>query len=138
MSIVDAVLMVGIFAVSFFVGGCSSQLELASGSMTYMKCHWAFMACGFIAIIGFASSLVCSFAKGMEARRMIAFVTLVTFAIIAIIPSGIGIGICAGADMACHMTGYATWAMCAVGAILSIIQMVRSDPASSERPKMQL
>lgn len=135
---VQLLFMAAIFAVCALLGGCDSQVELASGAATYMKCHWTFVACSVFAVAGFVIALVAQTAKEAQARRFLAVALIAVFAAIAYLPTPLGVGICASADMACHLAGYLTWGLCAAGIILALIQAVKADPASAERPKMQL
>lgn len=138
LSAIQLLFMAAIFAVCALLGGCDSQVELANGSATYMKCHWTFVACSAFAVAGFAIAWVTQMAKEAQARRFLAIALIAVFAAIAFLPTPLGIGICASADMACHLAGYLTWGLCAAGIILALIQLAKADPASPERPKMQL
>lgn len=132
------ILTVGIFCVSSFIGGCTSQLELASGSIAPMKCHWTMVAVSFIAIIGCASALCTLLAKGMEARRMTASLTIVTCVIMATLQTDVAIGLCANTDMACHGTALVNWILMSASVILAVLQIMNADPKAKTKPKMQL
>ena len=132
------ILMVGIFCVSTFIGGSTGQLELASGSTTFMKCHWTMIAVSFTAIIGCTSALCTLLAKGVEARRMTAVLTVVTCIIMATLQTDIAIGLCTNADMACHMTALVNWILMAASIILAVLQIMNANPEAKAKPKMQL
>ncbi len=137
-SAVVLILMVGIFCVSTFIGGCTGQLELTSGATTFMKCHWTMIAVSFTAIIGCASALCTLLAKGVEARRMTAVLTVVTCIIMATLQTEVGIGLCAKADMACHMTALVNWILMAAAVVLAVLQIMNADPEAKAKPKMHL
>lgn len=138
LSAVNLLIMAIIFAVSALLGGCDTQLELANGNMTFMKCHWAFVGGSFLAVVGFAAALLMGFSKEAQAKRFLAIVLLVAYALVALIITDAGIGICASSEMDCNLTALITWIACVAGAILTILQIIRADAEAAEKPKMQL
>ena len=136
--IVAAAVMAGITGVSAALGGCPTMLELASGNMVPMKCHWTFVACTFIGIIGVATGLAGLLCKEKTGRRAIALSYIVCAAIIACMPTSFAIGLCADATMHCHGTAHIVWALAAVAVVVGVVQLVKADPDKVKLPKQQL
>ncbi len=136
--IIAAVVFAGISVVSAALNGCSAMVELASGNSMPMKCHWTFVACAFIGIIGIAIALLGIACKDKSGRRVIGALSVVCAAVVACIPAPFGIGLCAAAGMHCYYTAYAVWALCALAAIIGIVQLVKADPSMANLPKQSL
>ena len=132
---IGAVVMAAIATVSAVMGGCTTMLELASGSSMPMKCHWTFVADTFIGIIGIVIALAAIICKEQSGRRAAAIGYIVTAAVAACMPASFGIGLCANAEMHCHSTATIVWALCAVAVVVGIVQIVKANPASAELPK---
>lgn len=133
--VIGAVIMAAIAAVSAVMGGCDTMLELANGNSVPMKCHWTFVADTFIPIIGVVVALMAITCKEQSGRRAAAVGYIVVAIIAACMPASFGIGLCGMADMHCHATAHIVWALCAVAAVIGIVQIVKSNPAAADMPK---
>lgn len=132
------VIMLAIVVLSVALGGCTGMLELANGNTTFMKCHWTFVSMTIAASAGALIALCSIFCKTKEARRMGAISVLILLAAVVVLPSPLGIGVCASLDMHCHMTVWATCGLAAVAAFITIAQLIKADPKAAELPKMEL
>ena len=136
--LIGAIAMAAIAIASATLGGCAGQLQLAEGGSAPMKCHWAFVADTFIGILGAIIALLgiaCTEASG---RRASAISLIACAAIAALIPTSMAIGICAMSDMHCHETARIVWVLCAIAAIVGIIQAVKANPDTAKLPKRTL
>ena len=138
LGIVPIVCMVAIVAVSAAMGGCGSSLELASGGTAPMRCAWAFSATALVGIAGAIAAALALAASNVQARRIAAALTLAIAVVIAVLLSPVGIGVCTGAAMDCHVSAYAVWALSAIAAVFALVQIAKADPAAADRPKMSL
>ncbi len=135
MCVIGAVVMAGVSIVSSVMGGCDSMVELASGNSTFMKCHWTFVADTYIGGLGVVVALMGATCKDQSGRRMAGLVLVATALAAACMPAWFAIGLCADASMHCHATAMAVWALCAVAAIIGIVQIAKSRPAAVAGPK---
>lgn len=133
--IIGAVVFAAISLVSAVMGGCQTMVELASGSSAPMKCHWTFVADTFIGIIGIVIALMGITCKDQSGRRATGVGAIAVAIIAACMPASFGIGLCAMPDMHCHTTALFVWVLCAVAAIIGIVQVVKSNPAAADLPK---
>ena len=134
---VECVVMAAIVAVSFISGGCSTLIECTGGSFP-MKCHWAFVACGFVGIAGLVTALS-ALACTERASRRVAAVSLLAETVIAVLlTTPVGIGLCASPEMHCHLTAHLVWPLCAASAVLALVMFAKTDPGLAEKPKMRL
>lgn len=133
--VLGAAVMVAIACVSAVMGGCDTMVELANGNSAPMKCHWTFVADTFIPLVGVVIALMAVTCKDQSGRRA-AGVGLIAVALVAAcMPASFGIGLCASPDMHCHTTAAIVWALCAIAAIIGIVQIVKSNPAAADLPK---
>lgn len=128
--IIGAAVMAAVSCVAAFFGGCPATLELASGNNVPMKCHWTFVADSFIGIIGVAVALMAATCKDQSGRRAAAVGFIATAIVAACMPAPFGIGLCADSAMHCHGTALIVWALCAVAAVIGVVQVVKSRPAA--------
>lgn len=133
--IIGAVAFAAIALASAVIGGCNSMVELANGGSTPMKCHWTFVADTFIGIAGAVITLMGMTCKEQTGRRTVGVSVIVIALIAACMPTSFGIGLCAMAGMQCQATALAVWALCAIAAIIGIVQVVKSNPAAADLPK---
>lgn len=133
--IVAAVAMAAVALVSTFMGGCDSFVKLENGSNMPMKCHWTFVADTYIGIIGVVIALMGATCKDQSGRRATGVGLIAVALMAACMPASFGIGLCADAAMHCHETATAVWVLCAVAAIVGIVQIVKSRPAVDEGPR---
>jgi hypothetical protein len=121
---------------SFAMGGCSTCIETASGACVPMRCHYAFIASGFMCLVGAVASAVNLPGLEAAAHRTVATVefacALFTFAAIQ------AIGICGDASMHCHQTLHVVLPCLAAAAILAVVQLVKADSKAAQKPKMRL
>lgn len=136
-SIVLAVVMAAAWLVSFGIGGCDKLIECESGSFP-MRCHWAFIACGYLCFCGVVTAVYGISCKTKEARCALMTVCGVETLAAAVIVSPLGIGLCGTVGMHCWQTAYITWALNAVAFIITIVMYTKADPAKGELPKMEL
>lgn len=133
--VIGAVVMAAIAIVSAVMGGCDTMVELANGNSAPMKCHWTFVADTFIPIIGVVVALMAITCKDQSGRRAAAVGYIATALVAACMPASFGIGLCAMSEMHCHSTAAIVWALCAIAAIVGIVQVVKSNPAAADLPK---
>lgn len=136
--IVGAVAMAAIAVVSGVLGGCSTAVELANGSSMPMKCHWTFVADAFVGVAGAVIALTAITCKEQTGRRAMGVALVMCALVAACLPTSLGVGLCANAEMHCHMTAAIVWVLCAVSAVVGIMQIVKSEPRDSELPKRSL
>ena len=137
-SIIAAIVMAAISAASAFMGGCDALLELANGNSMPMKCHWTFVACTFIGLIGVVIALAGITCKGKFGRRVTGIDYIACALVIACMPAPFGIGLCANAEMPCHTTALVVWALCVIAVVIGVIDIVKCKPKSEELPKRSL
>lgn len=83
---------------------CEKLLTLASGTKVHMVCNWtgrAEVIMGFIVIV---TSLLILISKKEASKRALGIMLGILGVAIIIIPTSIGIGICANPSMDCHTT----------------------------------
>ncbi len=136
--VLNLICIAAVVVVAHVMGGCDHMLETTTAGQVPMKCHWSFVAVGYTGIIGIVSTLFGITGKRTGARRVAACITIVTCVIVALFPTDLVIGICANSEMHCHTTAYVVWALAAVSAILSIVQIIGANSEKADRPKMTL
>lgn len=136
--LISAIVFAAISIVSAFLGGCPSTLTLSSGGNVPMKCFWAFTADSYIGLIGIVIALVGMTCKDQSGRRATGVSLIAVAAVAACIPAPFCIGLCAMPDMHCHTTAHIVWALCAIAAIIGIVQIAKSNPATANLPKRSL
>lgn len=122
-----------VFAVLF--GGCEGMIETAQGGEVPMKCHWTHIAAGWIALVPIACGIGGLFVKDKAGRRALAVAAAAGAICLFVIPSNMGIGVCAMKEMSCHTMagGLKVAAFCLMAA--AVIQLVCSG--MSDRPKRE-
>ena len=129
--IAGAVVFAAISLVSAVMGGCDTMVELANGNSAPMKCHWTFVADTFIGIIGVVVALMGATCKDQSGRRATGVGAIAVALVAACMPASFGIGLCAMPDMHCHTTALVVWVLCAVAAVVVVVQVVKSRPTAS-------
>ena len=133
-SLIPCICMIAIIGVSVFLGGCDKLIECTTADVP-MRCHWAYKGTAVLGALGLVASACTAFAKGKEARRLLAACTLATAAATAFCLTSAGIGICPG-GMECQGNAPIVWGLSAVSALASAVQMVKADPEQAELPKL--
>ena len=139
--IVSAIEVVALLALTIWAavsGGCTTQVELASGNSMPMKCFWTFRAVPFVGAVGTVAALLALFAKTLEGRRFSAIVAAVAAIVTMLLPTSFGIGLCANAEMHCHTTALGVWVLGAVAIVLALVQIAKADPEAASKPKLKL
>jgi hypothetical protein len=146
-ALILVLMLAGVF-VSIYPGGCDTLIPAETGDFP-MKCHWAFVATTVLFLVGAVAALASLMLKTLEGRRVAAVGILLLLVAIAVMPSPLGIGICAssgdasmtlcmvdGGGMDCHTTAPIVWAICACAAIIAIFQFIKADPAAVKKPRL--
>ena len=81
---------------------CQKLIELKSGNMAHMSCHYTGQAEVYLGILTLIISLMIFFSRG-GARRYLGFVLAALGVMVILMPTHLGIGICMS-PMACHTT----------------------------------
>ena len=139
--VISAVEVVALAALTIWAavsGGCTTQVELASGAGMPMKCFWTFKAVPVVGAVGVVSALLALFAKTREGRRFCSVVTACAAIAAMLVPTSLVIGLCANPEMHCHTTALGVWVIGAIGVVVAIVQVAKADPDAAERPKMAL
>lgn len=118
--------------VSYVLGGCSTQLDLASGGTMPMKCHWTFYAVILTSLIGIALIVCATYVNERMARLCCMIGVLVTIVVICLIMTSIGIGVCGKSGMHCHTTRAIVFGCMAVSAVVTIISFVKVKKENTE------
>ena len=115
---ISAVMLVG---VKFLVPVCSGMVEMASGTQTFMKCHYTSVAVTFFAVL----LLVNSIAAVVGIQAFVPGIVAIAGAVLVflVFSDNMGIGICAKPEMACHMTA-PVMKLCAVLEIFAGVAMI--------------
>lgn len=83
---------------------CDHLLTLASGTKVHMACHWTGRAEVIMGFIVMVASLLILMSKKEASKRALGIMLGIFGVAIIIIPTSIGIGICANPSMDCHTT----------------------------------
>lgn len=120
-----------VFAAGF--GGCDGMIETAQGGEVPMKCHWTQSAAAWLALIPAACGIGGFLVRDKAGRRALGAVLGISAVCQFVIPSDMGIGVCAMKGMACHTMagGLKAAAVCLL--IAAVIQLIR--PGAGERPR---
>lgn len=137
LSVIPLACTAAIAGASFLVGGCDKLIECASGSFP-MRCHWAFVACGIIGLLGLISSTCALAAKGREGRLIAAAGTFAAAAACFLCLSSAGIGLCQNAEMACHQTALAVRILAGCAGAAALAQMAKAGDNEESLPKLKL
>lgn len=133
-----AALFVVIFGVALGLGGCPGTIETAVGGAVPMKCHWAFLAVAWTSPLGVIAGLLACFGRTCEGRRVACILAMAVAAVVAGLPSPLGVGICSAADMGCQLTAILVWAFAALAFVASALLALKADPAAAAKPKRSL
>ncbi len=131
------VLLVAISAVATAIGGCDKQVETAAGGQMPMKCHWAMIAVALIAWPGLFSNIAATYSKESLVRRIATFGHAAS-ALMILADLYYSIGICASAEMQCHMSALAITILCAITVVLDIVLIILAKPKDDNEPKMKI
>ena len=102
------------------MGGCSTPVELASGSTMPMKCHWTFVAVSSVSVIGIVLSACILIFRDKKITYALTIALVFTMVVIGFLVSDYGIGVCTHSDAHCRTTMNAILACCLVGLVCSI------------------
>jgi hypothetical protein len=123
-----------------------------------MRCHWSFLATSVLFGVGALGSLGQFTLTTKEGRRVAAVAFLLLAATAGFLPSPLGIGICSsdggaqsladggemmtlcmvdGGSMDCQITAPLIWGVCALVALIAIIQWAKADPDGAVKPRFQ-
>lgn len=91
---------------------CGGMMTLENGNQAHMRCFYSGQALAILGIILFVNALVMYFAKDKLQGGIVAVITgILSFFVTT--DTALGIGICAHAEMACHVM--ASWSRLAAG-----------------------
>lgn len=94
---------------------CEGMMTLENGNQAHMRCFYSGQALVVLGIILLVNALIMLFAKNKLQGGMVAVATgILSFFVTT--DTGLGIGICAHAGMACHVM--ASWSKLAAGLII--------------------
>jgi hypothetical protein len=113
---------------------CQSQgkaITLASGKTVAMKCHWSARAELALAVPLLGVGLLSLVSKGREAKRALGFMSILLGAVVALVPTGNLIGVCAAGSMGntplCNSVMQPTMALAGgLVAVLGVVALVLS------------
>lgn len=129
--IINLLAFLGCILFSVIMGGCSSPVELASGSTMPMKCHWTFLAVPFVSLIGVIESVIMLIAKDKNAVFVSACLSIVTVVVAFLLMTNFGIGVCGHSDAHCHSTRIAVSICSAVALLSSIVVVAKARKAEN-------
>ena len=115
----------GIFLVSFLLGGCSSEVDLASGGAMPMKCHWTFLATMFVSLIGMTLAVCSTYIHTKPSRMSCTIGIIATIIVISLLIADFGIGICAHDGADCHTTRFDVVICLLVSLFASAISLIK-------------
>ena len=134
-------LLIVLFAILFvvgLVGGCGGMVETATGSQVPMKCHWAFLAVSYVAPLGAIAGLLALMSSQQMARRVVCIMGKAVALVIGLLPSPLGIGACANAEMSCNTSALVASIVSVVAFVLALVLCIKADPQATEKPKRSL
>lgn len=134
LDIVCILLYAVIFGICIWGMDACPLLETATGSVP-MKCHWAFIAVGWMCAIGAVSAFIALFNGNTLAKRQFSILQVLIAICCILMLTPLGIGICAHEDSGCHMPAYVTWCVCAIVIIISIIMVAKANADAQSMPK---
>ena len=135
---IELVVLVALTAWAASSGGCTTQVELASGSSMPMKCFWTFRAATLVAGVGAISSLLALAAKTPEGRRFSVIATAVATIAAMLLPTPLAIGLCANSEMHCHVTALGVWVLGVIALVVALVQFAKADPSAASKPKLKI
>ena len=108
---------------------CGGMMTLENGNQAHMRCFYSGQALVILGIILLVNAIVMFFASNKLQGGIVAIVTSILAALVTT-DTGLGIGICAHAEMACHVM--ASWSRLAAGVaiitgIILIIFSMKSE-----------
>lgn len=134
LSLMIIVLSAGAILIPQIVPPCETMLETVSGTMTPMRCHWAFRAATVIAAMMVLTGVAQLFARSTGVRRVLACcVVLDAAAVFAVLQPQV-IGVCANAAMECHRTANLTYGVLVLIVIVALVQILKAR-GGEKRPK---
>lgn len=83
---------------------CEHGLELKSGMMTYMKCHWTGQAEKLLGFLVMVNSLIILLANNAEVKKGLSLMLGALGVAVLLVPKDYVIGICANPQMSCNTT----------------------------------
>lgn len=128
---------VALFAIGL-TGGCSGMIETAAGGQVPMKCHWAFLATSYVAAIGAIAGLLALFTSQLMARRVACIMAMAAAVVAGLLPSPLGIGVCASAEMSCNASALAAFIASAIAFAIALVLCIKADPQAADKPKRSL
>lgn len=109
---------------------CKDMIELASGNMTYMKCHYTGQASIILSIVLIVSAIESIFTNSRKSWTIMA----IGAALIAItLGSNIGIGVCMKDTMSCHDTALWIRGGGIATMVLGLISLLKGDKIRKAR-----
>ncbi|AGA67720.1 hypothetical protein Desdi_0160 [Desulfitobacterium dichloroeliminans LMG P-21439] len=103
---------------------CQRLLELTSGKMVHMRCHYTGQAEIFLGILITLVSLIYFFNKSLPAQKSLGGVLVLLGIAVIILPTNLGIGVCMN-PMECHTTAkllYVLGGLSVVDGLVAIFQ----------------
>ncbi len=103
---------------------CQRLLELTSGKMVHMRCHYTGQAEVFIGILIALVSLIYLLNKSLPAQKSLGGVLVFLGLVVIILPTNLGIGVCMN-PMECHTTAkvlYVLGGLSVVDGLVAIFQ----------------
>ncbi|CDX00239.1 DUF4418 domain protein [Desulfitobacterium hafniense] len=82
---------------------CQRLLELTTGKMVHMRCHYTGQAEVFLGIIIVLVSLIYLFNTSIPAQKSLGGILMILGCTVIILPTNLGIGVCMS-PMECHTT----------------------------------
>lgn len=82
---------------------CQKLLELKTGNMVHMRCHYTGQAEVFLGVIILVAGLLLALAQDSKTRKSLGKLLALLGLLVIIIPTNYGIGVCLQ-PMACHIT----------------------------------
>ncbi|AFQ45313.1 DUF4418 family protein [Desulfosporosinus meridiei] len=81
---------------------CQGLIEMKTGNMAHMRCHYTGQAEVYLGILTLIISLMILFSQGLV-RRYLGFILAALGVIVILMPTHLGIGVCMS-PMECHTT----------------------------------
>ena len=94
--------MIIIFTPFHIAPVCQKLIEMKSGNMTHMRCHYTGQAEIYLGILIVIASLMLLFSRGVV-RRYLGFILVALGGMVILMPTHWGIGVCMS-PMECHTT----------------------------------
>lgn len=104
---------------------CGGMMTLENGNQTHMRCFYSGQALVILGIILLVNALIMFLTKNKLQGGIVTIVTSILAALVTT-DTGLGIGICAHADMACHVMAFWSRLAAGVAIIAGIILIVFS------------